>query len=295
MTGGRSDLRRKFAPEGSTKRWPWWLPSRFEAGVAVVLLFLLGFGAARTAEPTRAAGWAVDAVASTFIMAVLSLVATGLLMAIVVAASVAVGHVVRRRPQHREFHLAAVVGLAGVALAINVIPIVVYLYLFEGLVFRLSSPGISVFTAFVGGLLFSNMLLYYLFSSIFFELWRESGTLYVLSATFRNFTPDDHLREKWAWLVISRLKPTFFYVFSFTLFVDAVYQVAVRESFVADFGLDQGVLYVLFETVSNAGWVPKAIVTLASMLLLLWAIRLPLDRLRIGWERRHGLGRAATR
>ena len=72
-------------------------------------------------------------------------------------------------------------------------------------------------------LLLSNTMLYYFLFHAYRELQEEKKKLYVVSAVFKGRKPSDYLREKHKWVILSSLRPMFYYLFSFTLFTDLLY------------------------------------------------------------------------
>jgi len=66
----------------------------------------------------------------------------------------------------------------------------------------------------------SNMLFFYYTLHTYREILDESKKLYITSASFKNASNFDYLREKRKWVMLNNIRPMFYHLFSFTLFTD---------------------------------------------------------------------------
>ncbi|EDN71545.1 membrane protein [Beggiatoa sp. PS] len=127
-------------------------------------------------------------------------------------------------------------------------PIVWYFSVFDGQL-ELRDAEIILFMVKVVGLLFANGMLYFILSRAIFEIIEETEALYVISAEYKNTTVADYLKEKLTWLLLSASGTIFYYLFSFTLFIDLSF------GYLNDITKSQsGIIYQLFVELVMRGW-----------------------------------------
>lgn len=176
----------------------------------------------------------------------------------------------------RKTRLAAVVcAFLILLLLFNALPILVYVEV-------LKDTGAHPYVVRVLALLTANAMLYYFISGFLFDLWRESGKLYVVSAPFKGASVLGYLRERAQWALLSNLSPLFYYLFSFTLFTDLLLQGYQGRN---DVGIVLSLFNILIHDWSATGlW--RFTVYLLIMMSLVLPVRFLLDLGLTAWERR---------
>jgi len=166
----------------------------------------------------------------------------------------------------------SVLGALFLVSAVNVWPITMYLEIFNGMGFDVGLTKILCLSL-------ANGMFFFIFYDVLTKSLDESRKTYIISSRYRGKTEKNALLEYFVWSVLNLSGSIFYYIFSFTLFVDLFFY-SISEA---------GILTSIFHEILNEGWTEKALFDLAVMLACVLSVRTLLQLLAIFWEMRRDL------
>lgn len=256
-----------------------WLPAGL-VGFLLVTLVLVALSAA----DAGLRGWVWSAAERAWFTSVQTLLALLVLVLLLLALERALFLLYRRAGRGTERVLTPTALFLLLVLAVNALPIVVYIRWLDAL-------GLPPLATTLFSLLLANAMLYYFCNRFLHMVWREVHKLYALSASYKGDTPIGYAAEAIRWDLLNSLKPIYLYLFSFTLFTDLWLQDRRIRFDGGDDGPQMGIIGYLFQTIINEGWLKAEVwVALLTLWIVLWPQRALLDGLARHWERRRNLG-----
>jgi hypothetical protein len=170
----------------------------------------------------------------------------------------------------------------GILLLANSIPVVMYAELVDRSLLRNRNWPVPLGVAIA--LLTANGMLLFFTHTIFTNIWNELKQNYVRASKFRGDEENNSLNEKIKWIYYSQITPVFYFVFSFTLFTDIVFQNEADE---------QGIVTTLFDEVTQNGFegenIGRIVVWGLTMLSVILLVRILTSLPLRMWEAKNGV------
>jgi hypothetical protein len=171
-----------------------------------------------------------------------------------------------------------IVFLFGALAAINSLPVVLYVEMVDAHLMEIFALPLYVGSGLA--LMTANGMLLFFVHGLVTEVWGELREIYVISARFRDGKEIDAVREKLIWLFLSHAVPLFYFIFSFTLFCDILFQ---NRTY------DEGIVGALFREITEQGFTDRFWVDLLSMLVPVLVVRMFIALPSRYWEARIGV------
>ena len=170
----------------------------------------------------------------------------------------------------------------GILLLANSIPVVMYAELVDRSLLRNRNWPVQLGVAIA--LLTANGMLLFFTHTIFTNIWHELKQNYVKASKFRGDEENNSLNEKIKWIYYSQITPVFYFIFSFTLFTDIVFQNEAGE---------QGIVTKLFIELMQNGFEGENIGRIAvwglTMLAVVLLVRILTSLPLRMWEAKNGM------